>query len=222
MAETWGSSVPDAIHIHEDDWGMWSLYPIAAEPEVERDLAESIAASEKKLHPSGFGWTAIHMIAEPSVDYRELNLLLADAAEKLSAIMPRVKRFAATIGAHIGTLEKDPYGSYENDAWCFGFDAKCFIKLEPEGDFVKGIWYDFTSSDPQAEQAMRHAFDVVNGLVPSLLVDYHQDAQGPLGDPEFLDHYFAEHRERRIAVAKAVEEYRQSSEPKPWWKRLFS
>jgi hypothetical protein len=174
------------------------------------------------MHPSGFGWTAMHMIAEPSMDYRELDLPLGEVAEKLSAIMPRVKRFAATIGAHIGTLEKDPYGSYESDAWCFGFDASCFIKLEADGDFVNSIWYDFTSSDPQAEQAMRQAFSVVDSLIPSVLVDYHQHAHGPLGDRAFIDHYFAEHSERRIAVAKAVEEFRQASEPKSRWKRLFN
>lgn len=212
----------EAIHIHEDDWGMRSLYPLAASPEVTRDLDESRAASERNMHPSGFGWTAMHMIQEPSVDYDASGLHLIDVAERLSGVMPRVKSFAATIGAHIGSADKDPYGSYDNDAWCFGFGADCFIKLEPNGELVKGIWYDFTSGEAQHELAMRRAFQVVEEFVPSLLVDYHQCTQGALSDLTFLDRYFAGIREWRIAVDKVVEEYRLASETKaPWWKRWF-
>lgn len=200
---------------------MRNLYPMAAWPEVARDLAGSIAASERNQAPDGYGWLAMHMIEAPSVDYAALGLRLADVEAELSAIMPRVTRFAATIFSYIGSLEKDPYCSYDNDAHCYGFDADCYLKIEPEGELVKAIWFDFTSGDAEAEQTMRRAFTAIDALVPSLLVDYHKDVQGPLGAPAFLDRYFAEIREWRAAVDKSIEAHRESEAKRPWWKRLF-
>jgi hypothetical protein len=205
----------DAIHIHEDDWGLRNLYPMAAWPEVARDLAESIAATERNRAPDGYGWLAMHMIEAPSVDYAALRLRLSDVEAELSAIMPRVTRFAATIFSYIGSVEKDPYGSDDDRACCFGFDATCFIKIEPEGELVKTIWFDFTSGDAEAEQAMRRAFAAIDALVPSLLVDYHKDVQGPMGDPAFLDRYFAEIREWRAAVDKSIEAHQESDAKRP-------
>lgn len=215
--------MPDAIHIHEDDWGMRNLYPLAAAPEVKLDLDEAISAGQRNLDPSGIGWTAVHMIQEPSQDYRPYELRLTDIAEKLAVIMPRVRKFAATIGAYVGTLETDPCGSHNDQAWCFGLDAQCFIKLEPDGEFVRAIWYEYKSNDKHAEQALRLAFEAIDRFVPSLLVDYWLDVQGALNDSAFIDRYFSMQEEQKIAAEDAPREYRRVDESKrPWWKRLFN
>ena len=57
------------IHIHEDNWGMRNLYPLAAQSEALADLQEATAAGEKNRDPSGFGWTDVHVIKPPSTTY---------------------------------------------------------------------------------------------------------------------------------------------------------
>lgn len=66
----------DAIHIHEDDRRMRNLYPLVTRAEVEADMDESIAAAERNRAPSGPGYTAMHQIEPPSLDYAELGLTL--------------------------------------------------------------------------------------------------------------------------------------------------
>lgn len=50
----------EVIHIHEDDWGMRNLYPLAVRREAEADVADAAAAAEKNRDPSGFGYTDIY------------------------------------------------------------------------------------------------------------------------------------------------------------------
>jgi hypothetical protein len=180
------------IHIHEDDWGMRNLYPLAAQSETLADLHDAIAAGEKNRDPSGLGWSDVHVIKPPSMTYIDAGLLLSHATAALQGIMPRVSRFYAGTFASIGGTKRDPLGSYEDDAWCFGFDQRCYLKLEPNGDHVERIWFNLGHAQPEQAAAQRHAIQAIDRLVPSLIADYFLDVAVPAGDAEQLDRYFAE------------------------------
>jgi hypothetical protein len=182
-------SVTAAIHIHEDDWGMRSLHPAAAWDEVAADIAESAAASERNRAPSGVGWTDIHLIEAPSVGFADVGLELDDAAAALLPILPRLEVFDAA-----------------TEAWCFGRGQHCFIKLEPRGALVRSIWFELRGADRDAAAALRKAIEAVDALAPSIIADYWLKAAGPVGEPAFLDAYFAAHAQHAAAVARAIEE----------------
>jgi len=180
----------EAIHIHEDDWGMRNLYPLAAADEASNALSAARAASERNRDPSGFGWTDLHVFEAPSVTYADRGLRLGDAAAALEALMPRVRLFNATVGAAFEPGPQDPYGSYETEAWCFALDEDCFVKLEPQDDLVEGIWFELRTDEATALATLRTAFERLNALEPSYIVDYWRDVAGPV-ETEFLDCYFA-------------------------------
>ena len=179
------------IHIHEDNWGMRNLHPLASQSEALADVRDAIAAGEKNRDPSGLGWTDVHVIKPPSMTYVDTGLLLSDAAAALQEIMPRVRRFYAGTFASVGSAKRDPFGSYEENAWCFGFDAGCYLKLEPKGDYVERIWFDLDRAQPEHAVALRRAVEAIDRLVPSLIADYFLDVVVPAGDARQLDRYFA-------------------------------
>jgi hypothetical protein len=177
------------IHIHEDDWGMRSLHPAAAWSEVAADLDESIAAAARNRAPGGVGYTAVHVISRPSLDYRSTDLRLDKITEVLSGVMPRVTTFIATASAGFDRSSHDPWGVYDHDAFCFGFDASCYIKLERDGDRVTEIWFGVETSDPGKLGALRRAFEAIDGLAESMLVDYFADTAGRIRDRDFMAAY---------------------------------
>jgi len=179
----------DLIHIHEDDWGMRNLYPAAAQREVDEDIEAAREASLKNRAPSGIGWTDVHIIEQPSTNYSQAGLRLTDAVTALGSILPRVKRFYATACGGFDLAKRDPWGSYDDDAWCFGHQH-CYIKLEVKDDLVTQIWFDLSSSKPGDADALRRAFAAIDRLVPSLVADYYLNSQGLVADREFLDAYF--------------------------------
>ena len=181
------------IYIHEDDWGMRNLYPLTARAEVAADLDAAVASAERNRHPSGIGWTAVLIIKPPAISYVEAGLLIADAAAVLEPIMPRVRHFYATIFSAMGQAERDPSGSYEDDAWCFGFGSHCYLKLDVEGEHVKYIWFDLTSDAPEHVLALRRSMEAIDQLVPSFITDYFMEVEVPLKDVELLGRYFARH-----------------------------
>ena len=179
------------IHIHEDEWGIRSLYPLVARAEVRADIDEAVAAGVRNRDPQGYGWQDIHMIDPPAATYADSGLLLSAAAAALSPIMPRVRHFRATVLDAIGSGTRDPYGSYEDDAWCFGLGDHCYIKLEVEGQFVRSIWYDLSSTDPEDADRLRNAMEAIDAMVPSLLADYHLNTMVPIANGSLLSEYFA-------------------------------
>lgn len=179
-----------AIHIHEDDWGMRSVIPLAALREASTDMVRSIEAAKRNHAPDGVGWTDVHVIAEPSTDFAATDLRLADASAALGSLMPRIRKFTATATAGFDTTKRDPWGSYEEDAHCYGFDATCYIKLEPEGDLVKTIWFECRTTEPERLSALRRALVAIDALVPSAIADYWLHGAGAIADPAFLDTYF--------------------------------
>jgi hypothetical protein len=180
------------IRIHEDDWGMRNLYPLAVQKEAHADLSATIAAGEKNRDPSGLGWTDVHVIKPPSMTYVDAGLLLSDAAAALQGLMPRVRRFYAGTFASLGRAERDPLGSCEEDAWCFGFSHRCYLKLEPKDDHVERIWFDLGRAEPAQAAALRRAIEAIDRIVPSIIADYFLDVAVPVGDSSQLDRYFAE------------------------------
>lgn len=222
------------IHIHEDDWGMRNLYPLAARSDVARDMDTAIDASERNRAPDGLGWTKVHVIEPPSFDYEAAGLSLERVAARLGELMPRVPRFNATAGA--GFSGHDRWGSYETEAYCFGFDASCYVKVDPveSGGIVKAIWYECRTPDTAKRTTLRLALEAVDRIVPSVVADYWLNLNGPVGDPDFLVAYFAElgdvsdvsttrrpkrprfcfhsHASRRMRIS----EYPSASWPIPW------
>jgi hypothetical protein len=179
-----------SIHIHEDDWGMRNLYPLEALREASADVQEASEASSRNRAPDGIGWTDVHLISQPSLDYSTVGLALTDARSALEPLMPRVRKFTATAGAGFEPGRHDPLGSYEQDAYCYGFGAACFIKLEAQGDIVKHIWFECRTEDPEKVAALRCAVLAIDALIPSAIADYWNEMAGAVRDLAFLDQYF--------------------------------
>lgn len=182
----------DLINIWDDDWGLKALHPLAAARAVGDDIRMSIDASTRNQGTSGYGWTGVHVVTLPETSYVHTGLLLADATEALAGIMPRVSRFYVTNCQTLPEEKADPDGSYDDDAWCFGYSSFCYIKLDVIGDHVERIWFDLRETDILRIAAMREAVVAIDRLVPSLLVDYVSEAAGLIGDNAFLDRYFSE------------------------------
>ncbi|HEX6681412.1 MAG TPA: hypothetical protein VF062_01355 [Candidatus Limnocylindrales bacterium] len=185
------ASVAAAIHIHEDDWGMRRLHPLAAAVEVREELGAAQAASIANRAPDGAGWTGLHVIQPPEHDYAEAGLSFAQAGAVLAPILPRVRRFAATAMAGFGDGSHDPYGTYEEDAHCYGVDETCFIKLDGQDSLVHQIWFQAETHDAARLQELRRAIVALDQLVPSLIADYWLDCTGVIADDAFLDRYLS-------------------------------
>ncbi|GAA1786636.1 hypothetical protein GCM10009682_06020 [Luedemannella flava] len=177
------------IHIHEDDWGMRRLYPISAAVEVADEVRAAQAASDANRAPDGSGWTQLHVIQAPTHDYTESGLSFARVDAVLAPILPRVRRFAATAMAGFGDGAHDPFGTYEDDAYCYGADATCFIKLDGDDPLVRQIWFQAETQDAGRLRALRDAIVALDQLVPSVIADYWLDRTGTVGDDAFLDDY---------------------------------
>jgi hypothetical protein len=179
------------IHIHEDSWGMRNLYPAPALARASRDVTHAAEAGERNRDPSGVGWTDAYVIQEPTTSYLDLELPLAKASRALAGLMPRVRKFYATASAGFDPGRRDPDGSYEEDAHCYGLHRRCFIKLEPEGELIKRIWFDAMTDDAQELATLRTAILAIEGLARSAIADYWLDVAGAVADAEFLDRYFS-------------------------------
>lgn len=169
---------------------MRRLYPLAAGAEVARDLDEAAGAGAADQAPDGVGWTGVHVIRAPRDDYAAAGLTVHDADVALAAVLPRVRDFAATASG--GFEGHDPYGSYEDDAYCYGGGADLFVKVEADGAKVGSIWFQVETQDPDRLAKLRAALVAVDRLVPSIVADYWLDRTGPVGDSAFLDDYLHE------------------------------
>jgi hypothetical protein len=131
----------------------------------------------------------VHVIARPEHDYAEAGLRLDQTDAVLRPILPRVRRFTATAWAGFGPGAHDPYGTYQDDAHCYGLDATCFLKLEADGFLVRQVWFHVTTPDPEHLARLREAIVVLDQLVPSIVADYWLDCTGVVRDRDFLDRY---------------------------------
>ncbi|MFT3727433.1 MAG: hypothetical protein QM759_06405 [Terricaulis sp.] len=176
-----------SIHIHEDDWGMRNVHPIAAFGEVTADIGAAVEASERNRAPDGIGWTDVHIIEPPSLNYGDVGLTFDTADAVLAPIMPRVRNFFATSTAGFDPAVRDPHGSYD-DAYCYGFSSHCFIKLDGAGDTVQRIWFQ-APSDPAQLKPLFAGLIALDALVESVIADYWLDATGRVRDGEFMTTY---------------------------------
>lgn len=167
---------------------MRNLYPAQVAGDAARDVAAAREAGERNRAPSGMGWTDVHLIEEPSVTFADVGLTLAAADGVLAPIMPRVRRFAASIGAAIGREERDPYGSYQDDAYCYAHDHGCFIKLDGKGELVERIWFE-ASTDLEGLSLLRRGLEAIDALTESVIADYWLDCSGAVRDAAFMDAY---------------------------------
>lgn len=167
---------------------MRNLHPVAAFAEVTADISAAAEASERKRAPGGIGWTDIHIIEPPSQDYGDFDLTFEAADAALAPIMPRVRSFIATATGGFDTTVRDPYGSYDDDAYCYGLDRDCFIKLDGAGDTIERIWFQ-APSDPAQLKPLFAGLIALDALVESVIADYWLDASGRVRDPDFLQTY---------------------------------
>ena len=170
----------ECIHVHEDDEGMRNLYPIEALPAAANDVEQAAIEGEQNRDPNGAGWTAMHVIERPKSDYASAGLLLSRAESAIEPLLPRVR---VLISSATGP---------DNDPHCFGFDEECLIKLVPEGDLVRAIWYDCRAPEPDRIAALRASIEAIDALAPSSIADYCVDMSGAVRDKDFLDSYFRE------------------------------
>jgi len=168
---------------------MRCLHPLTAADEVADDVRAAAAASEANRAPDGIGWTNVHVIARPEHDYADAGLRLDQADAILTPILPRVRRFTATAWAGFGPDAHDPYGTYEDEAHCYGLDATCFLKLEADGFLVSQVWFHVRTLDPERLAQLREAIVALDQLVPSIIADYWLDCTGVVRDHDFLDRY---------------------------------
>jgi hypothetical protein len=173
------------IAIHEDDEGMRNLYPMAGYSDAIADVQEAIDASARNRATDGIGWTDVHLIKPPKITFADAGLTLAAAASALAPLMPHVRHFwSGLLGRN------DPLATSQTEAHCFGFDATCFVKLEPKGVLVERIWYEARTDDASRLAVLREALVAIDALSPALIADYWLDAAGPVADPMFVDAFF--------------------------------
>jgi hypothetical protein len=108
----------------------------------------------------------------------------------LAPIMPRIRKFYATISGMIGSEQRDPYGSYEEDSYCFALGDHCFIKLDIENEFVKSIWFDYFHEDGKDFDKLVEAIKAISTLSPSIISDYYLKAVVDIDDEVSLSNYF--------------------------------
>jgi hypothetical protein len=170
---------------------MRSLHPVAARADVQHDLTAAAEASERNRAPGG-GWTDVHAIKPPKTNFTDVELRARQVEVALEPLMPRVRRFYATASGAIGKeKDHDLYGSYDDNAVCFGFDSDCYLRVDTAGELVGAIWFERRSTDKAQIGALRRALEAIDRLTPCMLVDYWLDAEGAVGDATFLDRYFA-------------------------------
>jgi hypothetical protein len=169
---------------------MRSLYPAAALAHASRDVTHAMEAGERNREPGGMGWTDVYVIQDPTTSYLDVQLPLAQASRALAGLMPCVRKFYATASAGFDPGHRDPDGSYEEDAHCYGLHRRCFIKLEPEGELIKRIWFEANTDDAHELATLRAAILAIEGLARSAIADYRLDVAGAVADAEFLDRYF--------------------------------
>jgi hypothetical protein len=181
-----------AIHIHEDDWAMRNLYPVGALFEARAEVMRAADAADRNRVPDGVGFMDLHIVNGPSINYSDVGLELGVLADALGIIMPRVKKFTATALAGFERNTRDAYGSYEEEAYCYGFDETCFIKLEPVGILVKQIWFECRIASPEKLSALGRAILAVDALAESAVADYWLDRVGRVRDPAFFNGYLSQ------------------------------
>lgn len=108
----------------------------------------------------------------------------------------------------MGSATRDPFGTYEEDAWCFGLGPHCYLKLDEKDELVGGIWFDLSTDDPDAIDRLRRAILAIDALVPSMVADYFLNFSGAVSEGNSLDRYFATLVEQREHAEQAMLEYR--------------
>jgi hypothetical protein len=179
-----------AIHIHEDDWGIRNLYPVAAIFGARADVARATEAGERNRAPDGIGWTDMHVITPPQAGYADTGLDLAAVSVTLGTVLPRVRKFTATATAGFDLNVHDSLGHYDEDAHCYGFDRDLFIKADPTGSLVQAIWFEARTADAARLASLKRAILAIDALVESVIADYWMGRVGRVRDAAFLERYF--------------------------------
>ena len=166
---------------------MRCLHPLAARDAVRSGLTEQMAAAERNRDPSGLGWTAMHVVASPAIDFSNL-VDIAALREALSPLMPEVTRFHATAGA--GFSGHDAWGSYDEAAVCYGLDETCFVKVDLDEGRVRAIWFECRRCDVARRELLGRALKAIDALTPCVLADHWLAVEVVVGDDRLMQNYF--------------------------------
>ncbi|MFZ1727761.1 MAG: hypothetical protein WBO29_13005 [Albidovulum sp.] len=171
------------VHIHEDDLYMRNLYPSAALDEAKQDIANAVDAGIKNRAPDGWGWTDIYLTQPPAITYASLGVQMADMAAVISPILPRIPNF------EVGFGWQPPDRPKETNAYCYGFGRQLFLKLDADGPLVANLWFDARTNQDAELTKLKEALLAINGLIPSIIVDYWLNATGEIDDKKFFQRY---------------------------------
>ena len=181
------------IHIHEDDYGLRALHPLAARAEVRTDLAAAVKSGIEHEAPGG-GWTQMHVITPPRATFAGTGLALEALKAALAAHLPRVSRFVMTAGGGFTPGSHDSYGVYDDAPVCYGFDEEAYVIVETGGagghGAVQAIHFERSTENPASLTALAAALRAVDALTPCLLADYAWDVEGAVADAAWFEGYW--------------------------------
>ncbi len=111
----------------------------------------------------------------------------------LPRYFPLVRNFFATASAGFSLNSRDPYGSYETDAYCYGLDASTFVKVESAiANQNPGLWFILEVSDRKTIEKFRACFQAIDHVRSSRIVDHWKDIAFPVSEHEALDQYLSQ------------------------------
>lgn len=171
------------VHIHEDDEGMRNLYPASAFQGAAADMRQA-EASAKNNADRGGGWTAVHMISQPDIDFSSVGLMRADAESLMEQYLPKVTRF------DVGHGDNNPFRYSEKQPMAFGYGNCLYVKCECDAERVKHIWFDVVDASTDQVAQLMQAFVALDKVCPAMVADYWGNCVGLLSDQKFASAYF--------------------------------
>lgn len=171
------------VHIHEDDEGMRSLYPASTFEAAAEDMRQAEAAAKNNAAPCG-GWTEVHMISQPDIDFSSVGLMRADADSLMAQYLPRVTRF------DVGHGDNNPFRYSEKQPLAFGYGNGIYVKFECDAERVKHIWFDVVDASTDQLEQLKQAFVALDKVCPAMVADYWGNCVGLLSDQKFTSAYF--------------------------------
>lgn len=176
------------IHIHEDDYGMCYLFPLIKTPHFAEDVQKLEIQSTQNSQTGDEGWLELGKVSLPTVNYYDTDLNLDRVKEIAAKHMPPISNFYSTASSGFDLEKHDPYGSYETDVNCFGFQGGCYllIKVSDEGH-ITDVFFDFGG---EGTEKLIDCIKELNKVNPLMIIDEMKDIVGVVSDKVFLRRYF--------------------------------
>lgn len=167
------------IFFHEDDYGMIQLLPAAAREQCLAEMRQIDA--ETTAGGSEFGFTDLHVLSEPSPNFRSLGLTEAELAAALEGELPRFDEVFTGSSTH---RESCP----GLRAWGFADCQALFAQVTPDG-CIGEVWFDLSDLAPPSVRRWVQVLQSLPGAAALLLVDWFRHEVVPLEDRQRLTAY---------------------------------